>query len=533
MTNRRMTMTTYAIIISRLQNGDSVRAIAKTKIAGRHTIAHVKKVVLEKGWLNEKAIIPSEKELLTIFEKKPKGQQGLKVNKHLEKITAWAKEGFTARIIYKRLKEHFYYDGSYDSVRRAVHKVKDENYEKNLTVPLHFLPGEAAQVDFGYGPKIYDERTKRLEKTYFFVMTLCYSRHQFAMFVTNQDIEQWLLCHQRAFEFFNGVPRKLIIDNPKCAITTAGYYDADMNRSYEYFAAAWNVQISPCPPRDPQKKGRVESGVQYIKRSFLPLRDFKNLNDANAQLIDWILNEAGTRIHGSTYLKPLDLFNESENLNPLPQTMPEIAVWRKTKGGRNCHIIHKYCHYSFPYQYYKRDLWVKQTPSSVVIYCDGEVIACHPRIFIKGEYSTKTDHLPSRCSQFLKRTSKWCIAEAERIGPSTSHVINFLLNDKKQDFLRSAQGVIKLSERYDTERLEKACERAIAFNSIRYKTIKHILEKDIDEQDVTREVQQIILSKVYKGEAVYQRSSTSTYQLEVLTETTKRRRKSKNEMIKP
>ena len=90
------------------------------------------------------------------------------------------------------------YDLLYNSIQRFVKKIKEQDINQ-LTVPLNFLPGEAAQVDFGKGPKLFDQRTKRLEDSWFFVMTLCWSRHQYATFVTHQDAETWLDCHQNAF----------------------------------------------------------------------------------------------------------------------------------------------------------------------------------------------------------------------------------------------------------------------------------------------------------------------------------------------
>lgn len=136
-------------------------------------------------------------------------------------------------------------------------------------------------------------------------MTLCFSRHTYAEIVFDQKTATWLACHRRACEFFGGVPRKMIIDNAKCAITRACYHDPEVQRSYGEMAEGYGFVISPCPPRDPQKKGRVESGVKYVKNSFVPLRTFRSLDDANAQLRQWIMETAGNRIHGTTRQKPL------------------------------------------------------------------------------------------------------------------------------------------------------------------------------------------------------------------------------------
>ena len=193
----------------------------------------------------------------------------------------------------------------------------DQRYPK-ATVILDFAAGEAAQVDFGAGPLLPCSYTGELKKTWFFVMTLCHSRHQYAEVVHHQTVETWLLCHRRAFEWFGGVVARVIIDNPKCAITRACVRDPQVQRAY---AEAYGFKIDPCPPRDPAKKGRVEAGVKYIKRSFLPLREFRDRSDANDQLRTWILETAGNRVHGRTRHRPLAQFDavEKPHLKPLPE----------------------------------------------------------------------------------------------------------------------------------------------------------------------------------------------------------------------
>ena len=153
----------------------------------------------------------------------------------------------------------------------------------------------------------------------------------YAEIILHQDVETWLSCHRHAFEWFGGVVPKIIIDNPKCAITKACYRDPVVQRSYAEFAEGYGFIISPCPPHDPQKKGRVESGVKYVKNSFVPLRKFRHLTDANDQLKKWVLEIAGNRIHGSTREKPLTLFQtENRLLNKLPDNPPELATWEGT-----------------------------------------------------------------------------------------------------------------------------------------------------------------------------------------------------------
>jgi hypothetical protein len=172
------------------------------------------------------------------------------------------------------------------------------------TVRLSLDPGEAAQVDFGAGPFLVDPNGQR-RRAWCFVMTLCFSRHQYIEFVFDQSTPTWLGCHRRAFEWFGAVPRRVIIDNAKCAITRACIRDPEVQRSYADCAEAYGFKIDACPPADPQKKGIVESGVKYMKRNFLPTRTFRSLADLNEQGRRWVLDEAGQRIHGTTRQRPI------------------------------------------------------------------------------------------------------------------------------------------------------------------------------------------------------------------------------------
>ncbi len=167
-------------------------------------------------------------------------------------------------------------------------------------------------------------------------------------------------------------------------------------------------------------KGRVESGVKYLKRGFLPLREFRGLADANAQLHRWILEEAGNRIHGSTRRRPLDLFEriEKPHLQPLPDVAPMPATWAKVKVHRDAHVQFHKALYSVPFPLVGQTLWLKATPTTVALFAEHEL---------------------------------------------------------------AVQGILRLAERYTSARLEAACIRALAFDNPRYRAVKTILEKGLDQ----------------------------------------------------
>ena len=509
MSNRRIMMHEYRTIIYRLQQGQTIRAIQRDGLAGREKIKAIQTVAMQQGWLDQTETIPDEAALADLFSKIPKtGQKGSlsKAEPFKELLQKWLNEGIQASTIYNYLCSHHGYIGSYDCIQRYIKRLKGST-SLSLTVPLHFKPGEAAQVDFGKGSRLLDERTGSIEETWFFVITLCWSRHQYVELVTHQDVETWLNCHQNAFNWFGGVPLKLIIDNAKCAIIKASYHDPQVQRSYEGFAQTYGFIISACPPHDPQKKGRVESGVKYVKKNFLPLRSFVSLQDANRQVKEWILSTAGNRVHGSTYEKPLTRFTEIEKflLKPLPVTPPDIAIWRSVSLYRNCHVHFHKCFYSAPHTLYGQELWLKQTATTITLYHNHVAVAQHPRLFKEGTYSTLLEHLPSKAQSYIKATPEWCLEQSKTLGSSVEIIVQKFLNDTTRDLLRAAQGVIRLGHTYGASRLERACQRMIHFNTFSYETLKSILANGLDYESLDVEQAFDSLGSAYQGKGIFQR----------------------------
>jgi transposase len=328
-----------------------------------------------------------------------------------------------------------------------------------------------------------DALTGEIHKTWFFVMTLAWSRHQYVEFVRDQTVATWLGCHRRAFEAFGGVPARVIIDNCKCAITRACYYEPEVQRAYGECAEGYGFKIDACPPRDPQKKGIVEAGVKFVKRGFLPLREFRGLADANRQIQAWVMNEAGNRIHGTTREMPLKRFAEVERtlLISLPDVPPELAVWAKGKVHRDAHVQFEQSFYSVPYRLVGQELWLKATDTMVTLYRGQESVAAHVRLTRPGGRRTVDDHLPSAAQAWQLQDTQWCLATAEQIGPACYALVHALFGDKVLIKMRSVQGVLRLKQKYGAIRLEAACSRANHYGTPHYTAVKTILQKGLDQ----------------------------------------------------
>jgi transposase len=294
----------------RMREGDSDRQIAAARIMGRRTAARLRELGIEHNWLDPLGVMPADEVIATALGQAKRASTTISsLASHRARITTWAQQGVSGVAILAALQREHAWSGSYSAVRRILADIRSEE-PPDTTCRLDFEPGDAAQVDFGAGPML-THPDGRVRRTWAFVMTLCFSRHQYVEFVWDQTVATWLGCHRRAFEWFGAVPHRVIIDNAKCAIVKACAHDPTVQRAYGECAEGYSFKIDPCPPYDPQKKGIVESGVKYVKGNFLALREFRNLVDLNEQARAWVTQVAGQRMHGTTRQAPLTLF-ESE-----------------------------------------------------------------------------------------------------------------------------------------------------------------------------------------------------------------------------
>jgi transposase len=383
--------------------------------------------------------------------------------------------------IFDRLHDDHGYRGSYSSVRRYVQRVHPQ--PARVTVRVHTGPGEEAQIDFGAAGPFVDPASGRARSAWVFVLTLGYSRHQYAELVFDQTVRTWIACHRHAFAWFGGLPRRLVIDNLKAGVLEAALHDPVLGEAYRRMAQHYGVVVSPTRPRTPEHKGKVENGVHFVKRSFLAGHAYADLRVANEALRRWIVERAGTRDHGTTHEAPLALFEAHERaaLLPLPAEPFELRETRSVKVHPDCHVVIDGSYYSVPYAQVGARLDAFVSERVVELFRGTELIATHPRALRKGSWQTRLEHYPTEKAAFLERTPQFCRSLAERIGPATSEVVGQLLADRPLDRLRSVQGILGLVEPVGRTRLEAACRRALAFGDPRDRRIKEILNAGLDQ----------------------------------------------------
>jgi transposase len=177
-----------------------------------------------------------------------------------------------------------------------------------VTVRIDTPPGEEAQVDFGYAGLMYDPQTQKKRRTWAFIMTLSASRHKFVRFVFRQDTNNWLDCHERAFSFYGGIPRRIILDNLKSGVMKPDIYDPTINRAYADMERHYGFVADPAKIKTPEHKGKVERAVPVVRKHLLAGRTFNDITEANDRALHWCREEIGMEIHGTTKKRPYPTF---------------------------------------------------------------------------------------------------------------------------------------------------------------------------------------------------------------------------------
>ena len=356
---------------------------------------------------------------------------------------------------------------------------------------LETPPGEVAQIDFGEVTRLIDPATGTLRRTWALVMVLAWSRHMYVEFVFDQSLATWLRGHQHAFEFFGGVPHKIVLDNLKTAIIRAyaQEHDPEIQRAYAECAEHYGFLVDPCLPARPQHKGKVErGGVGYVQRSFMPLLPANTpLPEANARVQRWLLTRAGLREHGTTHEVPLTRFEtvERAKLLPLPPTAYDLATWKRAKLHRDGYVVFEKSFYSAPSRLVGQTLWLRAGLRELRLFTDDfNLVATHSRAAQPGQRLTHPDHVAPGKAKGLTVTRSSCQADADLIGPATAQVVAELLAHRPLDRLRNAVRVLALAERYTPARLEAACRRGLAFGDTGLPALKRILAEGLDQVEL-------------------------------------------------
>jgi len=308
---------------------------------------------------------------------------------------------FSARILFQELQAQRGFTGCYELVKVAVRPLRAAATVASVTqMRFETAPGEQAQVDWGQVTvALGGIRTK----VHVFVMTLGYSRRGYAEGYLNERMASLLSAHERAFEHFGGACQTLLYDRMRTVV--AGLVEdgsrARLNDTFSAFADHWGFTVRLCRPYRAKTKGKVESGVKYVKRNFVPGRSFTDLEDFNAQLAAWQAEIADVRVHGTTHQLPIERFaDEAGALIPYAGRRSFLqAMVRERKVAEDWLVSIDANRYSVPFALIGKTVQVTRESDQWVIRHGGKVVAEHGILAGRAQISVKPEHGPGALSR--------------------------------------------------------------------------------------------------------------------------------------
>lgn len=367
------------------------------------------------------------------------------------------------------------YPGGVDHFRDIVARYRPRPAVE-ARLRLRTLPGEQAQVDWGYFGKIKIEGAER--KLYGFVMTLSWSRHIFLRFYVNQGTANFQRGHIDAFEHFGGfLTRELLYDNLKSVVLERIRKAIHFNPAILELAGHYRFKPVPVEPAEPEQKGKVENGIKYVRSSFWPARTWKSLDDLNEQALKWCCQEAGERQwERNQKLTVLGAFEEEKRyLVPVPATPYVVYDRHEVSIGKTPYARFDCNDYSIKPGYVKRTLSVFATQDTVKI-CDGEIeVARHKRSFGKGKQIEDQSHIQELIDAKRAAKKHRSMDRLQLAAPSTTELL-CQAAQRGHNLGRLTQELTALLDLYGAQELEHAVKTAIEAGLVHASAVKQSLE---------------------------------------------------------
>ena len=349
--------------------------------------------------------------------------------------------------------------------------------------------GEKMFVDWaGATIPIYDRQGGAAQPASLFVAALGASSYTFARATPSQDLANWIECHVRAFEFFQGTTKLVVPDNPRTGVTRACRYEPDLNRTYLEMAQFYGVAIMPARPYKARDKAKVEAAVLLAERwlvAVLRHEKFFSLTELNQALIPHLerLNQRPFRKREGSRAS-LYAALDRPALQPLPTERYVMAEWKTVRANIDYHVEVDRHYYSVPYQLAGEQLESRFTHTTVEVFHHGKRVASHVRSFAPYHHSTVTEHMPKSHQAHLEWTPSRLIHWGESVGEATAQVIRRILESKPHPEMgyRACLGILSLAKCYSPPRLEAACRRALQAQACSCHSLKSILQRGLDRQ---------------------------------------------------
>lgn len=399
-----------------------------------------------------------------------------------ELIISKLEQGLDGQRIYQDLRdEEAGFTASYSSVRRFLANLREA---RPLPVRRIETPaGEEAQVDFGTGAWVTPPDGKR-KRPWVLRVVLSHSRKAYCEAVWKQSTDAFIQCLENAFVHFGGAPKRLVIDNLKAAVARADWYDPEVHPKLQSFAKHYGTVFMPTKPYTPQHKGKVESGVKYVKRNALKGRTFKSLTEQNDFLLDWETRVADQRIHGTTKKQVARLFEDSERAALLALPLDRFPFFHEARRSvhRDGYVEVAKAFYSVPPEYVGSRLWVRWDARVVRVFNrQWKQIAMHARQE-PGRFRTAPGHIPKEKVSAVERGADDLLRQVATIGTHARDWSRAMVQARGVEGVRVLVGLKALAGKHSPEAIDRACQTALNCGAYRLRTIRQLLVRQAPPQ---------------------------------------------------
>jgi transposase len=310
---------------------------------------------------------------------------------------------YSARILFQELRQSRGYRGSYETVKRFVRPLRDvEQAAERATVRFETPPGQQSQIDWGQARIHYRSRPVTL---HVFILTLGYSRRSFHEPCLGETLSQFLDAHERAFEYFGGHTRAHLYDRPRTVCQPGGDGRVVWNATFKQFADYWGFEPHLCRAYRAQTKGKVESGVKYFKRNFLPGRTFLDEQDLRAQLRQWQAEIADVRVHGTTHERPTDRFAREQPALIATSGQPgfRLEASQPRRVADDYLVSFETNRYSVPFTLIGQTVEVTRRGGRLHLTHRGQLVAEHEELLGKYLVRILPEHGPGAIARTARR----------------------------------------------------------------------------------------------------------------------------------
>jgi len=328
------------------------------------------------------------------WEKRKPGKKGSILDPWREHLLKRAPEtDYCAAVCFHEIRK-MGYPGCDGLVKKFIHPLREDRRRlEEATMRFETGPGKQAQVDWG---STTVELGGHRVRVHLFAMVLGYSRRIYVCAELDEKLPAFLACHEKAFEWFGGLTLTILYDNPKTVCLSRDFEGKEIgwNPQFLDFTRYWSYDPRLCKPYRARTKGKVESGIKYVKHNFFALygRSFRNLEELNQKLESWMLEVADERIHGTTHEKPKERFAAEQLMSMAGKAPYRIQADITRIIPRDCQVVYKTNRYSVPWKYVGYEAVLCEQGERLVIYVSGEAVANHPLFGGRWQQSVIASH---------------------------------------------------------------------------------------------------------------------------------------------